>query len=432
MPMTTGSEPGRESASPLRHGAMPRAAGAVPIASGEREKASGWLTRSLVFCLAWSWCAATPALAATELPGGDVRVPEDAEEILERIPASGELERLAPLRERVRENPENVPAATALARGYLRLASRLGEPRYAGRARAVLEPWWERDDAPIEVMLLQARYQQYRHAFEPALATLRDLLGREPRHAEAWLLRAGIQRVTGAQQQAMGSCREVGRNSGPVLELLCRADIAASIGPNPGLRSRVEALLARGGPALGDSLDEWAWTIVGELAFAEGSHDAAASALRRAGGDRPSIYLRARHADALLLGGRAANARELLIGHTAVDDLLMRLALAERQLGEDRWRARRDELLARFRAEDRRDEPVHGRIRTRTYLDLADNPERALTAARDNWRAQRERIDALLLVRAAAAAGAPEAAAPAREWAEQRGVDITMATSARN
>ena len=51
-----------------------------------------------------------------------------------------------------------------------------------------------------------------------------------------------------------------------------------------------------------------------------------------------------------------------------------------------------------------------------TALHLEQRPVEALWLARENWRQQREPLDALLLLQAALAANDPAAAAPARQW----------------
>src|SRR4051812_22240529 len=75
----------------------------------------------------------SPHAAATE------RVPTDPAEILERSPnGQGEV---AALRRLLAAYPKNVGAATKLATIDIRLARERSDPRFLGRAQAVLEPW---------------------------------------------------------------------------------------------------------------------------------------------------------------------------------------------------------------------------------------------------------------------------------------------------
>jgi hypothetical protein len=57
----------------------------------------------------------------------------------------------------------------------------------------------------------------------------------------------------------------------------------------------------------------------------------------------------------------------------------------------------------------------------RYALDLLGDAPQALALAQANWAWQREPADALLLLRAAAAAGQPQAAEPVQRWAREQG-----------
>jgi hypothetical protein len=82
---------------------------------------------------------------------------------------------------------------------------------------------------------------------------------------------------------------------------------------------------------------------------------------------------------------------------------------------------------------------VHAREEARLALDALNEPARALALAIENWAQQKEPADAVLLARAAAAAGQPEAAEPVRAlvraagWSDVRLVSLveTNTTKAR-
>ena len=59
----------------------------------------------------------------------------------------------------------------------------------------------------------------------------------------------------------------------------------------------------------------------------------------------------------------------------------------------------------------------------RFFLDVDRQPASALAAARENWRAQREPDDILILLRAARAAHQPQAAADALEFLRRTGLE---------
>jgi len=121
----------------------------------------------------------------------------------------------------------------------------------------------------------------------------------------------------------------------------------------------------------------------------------------------------------------------LLKDQESIEPLLLRVAIAQRQL-RDPGLARSCELLrTAFATEAARGELVHGREQARFLLEVQDRPEDALAAALANWAVQREPDDALILVAAARATGALQQAQPALEFARTQGlIDARLASAA--
>jgi hypothetical protein len=84
--------------------------------------------------------------------------------------------------------------------------------------------------------------------------------------------------------------------------------------------------------------------------------------------------------------------------------------LAGERIHDDRARAARAQLSTTFTLEAQRGDPVHRREQARFLLDVEHRASEALSAAEGNWQVQREPEDALILLRAAAAAHRPDAA----------------------
>jgi hypothetical protein len=57
------------------------------------------------------------------------------------------------------------------------------------------------------------------------------------------------------------------------------------------------------------------------------------------------------------------------------------------------------------------------------HLRLTSDSASALSLAQDNWKAQREPIDALVLLQAAQATHQPNAAMPVRNWIHETGIE---------
>jgi predicted Zn-dependent protease len=134
------------------------------------------------------------------------------------------------------------------------------------------------------------------------------------------------------------------------------------------------------------------------------------------------FYVRAAYADLLLRQGRAAEALSLLQGQESFEPLLLRTAIAQRQLHDPRLAESSARLEAAFAAETQRAEAVHRREQARFLLDVEDQPKLALAAALENWKVQREPDDVLVLIRAARAAGSPASAAPALDFIRASGM----------
>ena len=85
------------------------------------------------------------------------------------------------MRERLKNEPENLPLALRLARSYLELGRVTGDPRYSGYAEAALAPWWDLAEPPEQVLLSRATMRQRVHQFDAALADLDAVLSANPR-----------------------------------------------------------------------------------------------------------------------------------------------------------------------------------------------------------------------------------------------------------
>lgn len=93
---------------------------------------------------------------------------------------------------------------------------------------------------------------------------------------------------------------------------------------------------------------------------------------------------------------------------------------------------RDDTLRRRITAGRARGDASHLREEARVALALDDDPSAALQLALDNWRVQREPVDARLVLQAAFAAGQPAAARGVLDFLAATGMeDPTLADLAR-
>ncbi len=346
-------------------------------------------------------------------PASDRRRPSDAAEVVARVPSrrgDPALATIAALERRLAADPRDPSVAASVARLLIEEGRRRSDPRYLGRAEAALAPWWGQADPPDAVQLLRATLRQTRHEFLPALADLDRLVARSPGDAQAQLARAVVLTVLGRYAPALAGCDALERLTAPAWGAACRAPILARTGRLDEAVATLDAALARAGAA------ERAWgaSILGEIDYWAGRPRAEAE-LRRALADDPDdAYTRGVLADLLLDQGRAPEAKVLLAGREANDGLLLRLVLAEHQLGDGDTPARAV-LVERFDLARRRGDSVHRREEARFALAVGD-AARALALARAGLDVQREPWDIRLVLEAARAARDPAAAAPARAW----------------
>jgi hypothetical protein len=215
--------------------------------------------------------------------------------------------------------------------------------------------------------------------------------------AQALLDAAALHQLRAQLPEARALCEAL-QALAPLPAAACLAELASLSGQAPAAAQA----LARLSP--GRSPPPWLALMRAELAERLG--DESALALYRAAlAGEDEVYTRAALADWLLARRRAAEA--LAVVETSrdadADALLLRRAIALRQLGRDAAPAVL--LRERLAAADRREPGRHAREQARFALDVADEPREALRLARLNWAQQREPADALLLLRAAQAAG---------------------------
>ncbi|KQV91625.1 hypothetical protein [Rhizobacter sp. Root1221] len=374
--------------------------------------------------------ASTLAAAAPFVPAGDTEVVERLPSRL-LLPAERAVQRA--LRSQRIAQPANLPVAVSAARAALQRARRSGDPRELGEAQAALAPWWPLPDPPPAARLLRAMVLQGQHRFDVALRDL-DTLVAAPGipmdvRAQAALTRTTVLQVTGRWAEAGAACGQLPRLAPALVHhaRVCRAELASLRG-DPVAAATQLAAVAR--DTADDTTRRWVNLVRAELA--ERTGDSSAGALyRTALGADPDVYTQAALADWLLAHDRAADVATLLAGREDADALLLRLAIAWRRAGDPRANTAARTLAERFRAAQVREETTHQREQARFELDVRGDAPAALPLAVANWAVQKEPADALLLVRAAAAAGQPAAAAPVWRFVSATGYRDVRLDAAR-
>jgi hypothetical protein len=384
-------------------------------------------------CVTLAAVIAVIALATVRASrGGAAYRPQADSELIFELSAAhaAELAKTRGLRAQLRTAAPDADAALRLARAEIESSRATGDLRALGRAEAALAPFTgPAVSAPL--LVLRATIQQARHAFVPALADLDAALRLDPGDAQAHLTRASVLGVLGRHAEARDSCTALRELAPPFVATLCSAGI-------DGYTDQRFAALEAVRSALRETRSKaeraWAFSLLCELSFWGAELEAAAAscsaALQLDPADR---YTRALFADVLLEQQRPAEVLGLIAANSQDDALLLRRALAELRLSRPEAAGSVAALSARFARSRARGDRVHQREEARLLLALGREPARALALASEGFAAQHEPWDARLLLEAARASGAVQAATPVQTFMREQRIsaELIMRAAAR-
>jgi Tfp pilus assembly protein PilF len=331
--------------------------------------------------------------------------PQTDDEIIEVLPAvSGDRAELRALRATLAGNPTDVESALRLSSAYMEQARRDGDARLAGRALAVLKPWPDARRAPDAILLKLAGVQQYLHDFDAALNSLRILVTRVPDNAQAWLTIATILRVQGKYIASDEACESLAGAGVRLYHEACVAENASLRGEFRQARASLSALL---NAPLPPETRNWLLTTLAENEVRAGQAASAERAYRAALDQQRDSYTIMSFSDFLLDQHRPAEALKLLEPEPRSDAVLLRIAMAGKQLHSSSADADIRELhdrmeLAALRPEAR---VAHAREEAMFVQSLGEGACAALDLARVNVGHQREPLDLLLFARVAKSCG---------------------------
>ncbi len=294
-------------------------------------------------------------------------------------------------------------AAATAAQAQIQLARSTADPRYLGRAQALLTPWWNRADAPTAIAILQATIEQSRHEFDAARATLSAALARDANAPQGWLTMATLERVAARYDAADAACQRVGISGAALYAAACRLETHSLQGKFTEARQGFAALLRQtsDAPTLA-----WLFSLLAESEERGGDDASAATSYKKSLALASDAYTSLALADLQLRTGKPADALAVLQQQPQSDGVILRQSYAYKQLDDRRWRVLHEDLLARFRALDARGEDarLHARELALAALWLEGDANKASLAADVNLQMQKEPIDWWLAVRSAKAA----------------------------
>ncbi|MBB6095322.1 tetratricopeptide (TPR) repeat protein [Povalibacter uvarum] len=361
--------------------------------------------------------------------------PASDDVVLATVPRA--VQQLKSEREAIAAQPTDQDAALRLARTWLDLARRDGDPRFFSYAQATLAPWMERPEARAETRVMMATALQGLHRFSEAQALLDRTLLAEPQNAQAWLTKAALLQVQGDFTGARSTCTPLLRLVDATVALGCIAAAQSMSGHlHPSFRSLSRMVDAS--PPDDPATHSWLLSVLGEMAVRMNEARTAERYFRAAlAADSVNSYAKGELADLLLREARYDEVMTLLEQDAGQDALLLRLAIAEHRLGKtcstaaSSFPRKRESILskrmdsrvrgndetvpgddnpcwvvaydARYRAAQRDNDTLHLREIARYLLEVRGDTTAALDTARLNWKTQREPADIRIYWRASAA-----------------------------
>jgi tetratricopeptide (TPR) repeat protein len=313
----------------------------------------------------------------------------------------GDAEIIEVLAAKTKTKPASIEEAIYQAKIALQSSRELQDPRYLGRARALLNPWWGKVDASQEVLVLQATVEQSLHLFADARKTLAILTTKFPGNLQAWLTLASLDRLAGKYASALNSCERAASSSASGIAKIyadfCASDIQCHLrNEATSFRSLLIHLKRQ---RLNSEVLSWGYSLLAECEERTGEAEKALDAYRTSLALAPDNYTAISYVDALLRNKQAEKAMQVLGTLPKSDSVQLRIAHSMRMRNIAQWKLIHSDLLQRFAESiSRGDDPrLHSRERAYAALWLSDDPKEALAQASLNIESQKEVIDWVLL-----------------------------------
>lgn len=356
-------------------------------------------------------------------------IPANASVVLQLVPPTTDprVRRFDQLRSDLKQHPNDVNKAVALALAYVDYGRSTGDARFLGRAMAIIEPIMKQPVPPIPVLLVHATIQQSRHFFQASREELTQILKRDPGNAQAWLTLATVAMVQGDDELANDACVHLANAGGDFMGMLCTASLRSFTG-HAAQAYVLMSMVEDPGPKAPAAIKAWVEGLMADTAARMGKPDAAdthfKNALQQAPGDN---FLLADYGEFLIDQGRAKEAIDLVSGDVQSDTSFLVLVSAENALGLPRTKADIAEMNARFQSMEQRGDHVFMREQSSYMLHVLHDPKAALELAQQDWKVQRSPKDVRVYLEAAFATHDPAAATPVLDFVARTHLsDVTI------
>ena len=378
----------------------------MPMRS-RRSCASNRRSRDAI-CVARLLAALLGTIVTVSAPAAPWRPSDDAA-ILVQVPPRNPMSPLAIAERDCAANPADGPTVARLVQALTDLGRRAADPRYFGRAEAVLLRYRSNHALSPELALASADILQHRHDYVAARKVLDNLLHDAPNALQPRLMRAQMNLAQGRFDEARGDCLALLRSSA-----LGRACLAQTLGMTGDLARGQALLLHETADAGAPAVRSWIYTTLADMAERLGDPTAVSWLERALAADPDDQYARLALADAYLAHNDFAAATRIIRQGPSSDATLLRLAVIEARAGVPGGSGL--EVGQRFAEAQARGESIHLRDLALYRLEVLKDAAGALDAAVRNFDTQKEPVDVRILLRAARAAHSREALERFRQW----------------
>jgi hypothetical protein len=350
-------------------------------------------------------------------------VPEDSAVLLK--PANGQTsidrDTLRAAIQAWRANPNDIETATNAARLSFLAAMNEGDPRWLGNARAMINPWWGRQDLPAQSLFIRALVRQGLHEFDAALVDLNLAIGKDSAQPEFWAWRFAIYMVKADIHQAKQECQAIGTRFGNSEQAGCQAVLLYRTGSPQQAIAQLDSLM-RHPDYQGRYAQEWLAYHRGEAQRVAGNH-AGAIAVWSAYLDKnaKSHVLQLALVELLNEQQKFAAAWKHNATTPRSDALLVQAIKTSQGLQNGQADQLRREFNDRLTQQTSRGDFVNERPVIDYLLNVVGDSRQALAMAQQSWKTQREPADAFLFAQAAIQNNTPRQAAEILKWQAETG-----------
>jgi len=271
-----------------------------------------------------------------------------------------------------------------------------GDDALIEKGWALLNSLIESEKPSIRLLLQAAWLSQAEHKFETALNYVNQVLKKDVKNAQAWLLKSSIHLVQGSLDQARFACQQLGVDMSVLVALTCSARLSETSVQKKQYLMRLIHLMKLYESGHEPRIQAWADSVVADLAKDVGGYEVADLFYQRSIEALPTVQVRAAYAD-LLLKQEKYHKVVYLINHSdSAPALAIRRLIAEKAIGRD-IQKRIIDIDKLFRSWFAENDFRHAREMAIFYLKLENDPVFAYYLAKENVKIQREPEDKAIL-----------------------------------